>query len=88
MGVNWNNHVAVCKGYYLNYFSAFDFLRGSEMHFSRNLLLFSEDLQGLNLRITLGLALDNEAELSDLKDLKPYSSVYLPPESYFPPHIH
>jgi len=53
------------------------------------MLLFTDDLQGINLRLTLGVALDNECDISNIpeEDLKPYlgSNVYLPPEAYFTP---
>jgi hypothetical protein len=39
-------------------FKNYQFNRSSETHYSRNLMLFSDNLEGMNLRLTLGVALD------------------------------
>eukprot|EP00347_Sterkiella_histriomuscorum_P024404 403331233 len=90
LGQNWNNYVSCCKGNFMNFFSNLSFNRGSESHYTRNMMLFTEDLQGINLRMTMGLSLDNESDMSNLSenDLKSYLGlVYLPPENFFPNSI-
>ena len=61
----------------------FEFTRSSESHFSKNLLLFSDALEGVNLRLTLGVALDKQTNVTDLRqeDLRPYITDYIT----FPP---
>lgn len=59
LGKNWNTYIAVNKTPLLKHFQKFEFTRNSECHYTRNLLLFSDTLQeGINMRMTLGVALD------------------------------
>jgi hypothetical protein len=60
LGKNWDNYIAVNKTPLLKMFKGYQFNRSSETHYSRNLLLFSDTLDGggMNLRLTLGIALD------------------------------
>ena len=50
------------------------FRRGTESHYTRNMMLFTDDMQGINLRLTMGLCLDNDCDMSDYneKELRPY----------------
>ena len=84
MGKNWKNYIAVHKTPVLKHFRNFEFKRSTEIHFTRNLLLFSDALtEGINLRMTLGIALDKQTDVSYIPeaDLKPYLSdrIMFPP---------
>lgn len=54
-------------------------------------MLFTDTLESLNLRLTMGVSLDGESDLSDLTDeqLMPYlnQQVILPPEHFFSKEI-
>ena len=56
------------KGTFLNYFSTIAFDRGSEANFTRNMMLFTDTLESLNLRITMGVSMDGEVDLSDIPE--------------------
>ena len=58
LGKNWDNYIAVNKTPLLKMFKNYQFNRSSETHYSRNVMLFSDNLEGMNLRLTLGVALD------------------------------
>lgn len=87
LGKKWESYIAVHKTPLLKAFSGFDFKRSTETHFSKNIMLFSDDLQGVNLRMTLGLALDKQTDISDVPEgeMRPYLSDYIlfPPYHYF-----
>jgi len=54
----WNKFQAITKAYLLNYFTDQQFRRGEAAHYSRSLNLFTEQLDKLTLRLTIGLTLD------------------------------
>ena len=86
IGQNWSNYLAVNKGNMLNFFTDYEFKRGSEVNYTRNLMLFTDQLEGLNLKLSLGLTLDSESDLSHMNEiqLKPYmNKIFLPPEDFF-----
>ena len=67
IGQNWNNAMFSSKGPYLNKFTKTVFKRGSESHYSRNIIMFNEKLEQLNLRVTFGVCRDFETETHHLK---------------------
>jgi hypothetical protein len=82
LGKNWNKYIAVYKTSLLRYFKSVEFHRSTETHYSKNVLLFSDNLEeGLNLRLTLGVALDKQTDVSDISELQPYlsDSIKFPP---------
>lgn len=67
LGKNWNKYIAVYKTSLLRHFKSVEFNRSTETHYSKNVLLFSDNLEeGLNLRLTLGVALDKQTDVSDI----------------------
>jgi hypothetical protein len=46
-------------------------------------MLFSDNLEGMNLRMTLGIALDKQTDISDVKEEEMQS--YLTDKILFPP---
>ena len=62
-------------------------MRSTEIHESKNVMLFSDNLEGLNLRMTLGLTLDKQTDVSDINEdeLKPYLTDYIlfPPNHFY-----
>ena len=83
VGKKWDNYIAVNKTPLLKQFRNFQFSRSSETHYSRNLMLFSDNLEGMNLRMTLGIALDKQTDISDVKE--DTMQTYLTDKILFPP---
>ena len=50
-------------------------------------MLFSDNLEGINLRLTLGMALDKQTDISDISEseLQPYltDNIFFPPPHFF-----
>jgi hypothetical protein len=50
-------------------------------------MLFSDNLEGMNIRMTLGIALDKETDVSEVNEslMTPYLTDYIffPPEHYY-----
>ncbi len=92
IGKNWDNYIAVNKTPLLKYFRNYHFSRSCETHYTRNLMMFSDNLEGMNLRLTLGVALDKQTDVSDVpeSDMKPYLTdcLYYPPMHYSNQDIH
>jgi hypothetical protein len=84
LGKKWENYIVVHKTPLLKQFLNFDFKRSTETHYSKNLMLYSDDLQGVNLRLTLGIALDKQTDVSDVpeEEMRSYLSDYI----LFPPY--
>lgn len=90
IGKKWETqYVAVYKSTIFKHFSKFEFNRGTETHYSKNVVLFPDDIQGggVNLKMTLGLALDKQTDVTDINEdeLQPYLTDYImfPPSCYY-----
>lgn len=59
------------------------FKRGSESHYSRNIIMFNEKLEQANFRITIGVCKDFECETHHLPGLKLHpGNVWVPEINY------
>lgn len=84
LGKKWENYIVVHKTPLLKQFLHFDFKRSTETHYTKNIMMYSDDLKGVNLRLTLGMALDKQTDVSDIPEgeMQPYLSDYI----LFPPY--
>ena len=64
IGDNWNNSIFTTRGPLLTKLSQTSFRRGSEMSFDRNVIFFNENLQCVNLRMSIGACKEFETETS------------------------
>jgi len=73
------------KGPYMNKFAETDFRRGSADLYSRNLILVDQQLNSINLRVSMGASMDFDTQVDDIADMKTLSGgkVLFPPNNYF-----
>lgn len=71
VGQSWDNQFFQCRGPLLSNLSGTDYkYRGCENHFSRNILMFNESLEHVNLRVTFGASRDFDCDTSQIKGLQ------------------
>lgn len=88
VGKNWNHEIFSAKGPYLNKLAKTIFKRGSEVSYSRNVIMFNDDLQSINARVSFGVCKDFETEVHnvELKRLDhPCNRILMAPSNYFNP---
>mgnify|MGYP001626948833 CR=1 FL=1 len=65
VGPLWENHFFKCKGPFFRRLAKTDYKqRGCEDHFSRNVLMFNQNLDHVNLRATFGACRDFDCDVS------------------------
>ena len=89
LGPDWNNYLAVNKGYFLNPFAEYEFSRNTEAMYTRHVVMFTEQLESVRMQVSLGVEKGTERDVGELAELKSYVSedVYLPPEHFFTKEI-
>ena len=92
VGQNWDNQFFSCKGPFFRKFTRTNFKhRGCEDHFSRNILMFNESMDHVNLRVTLGVSRDFDTDVSDVNDIQSIVmkniELKIAPENYFSQNV-
>ena len=88
VGSSWDNFFFSCKGPLLRKLAATDFRhRGCEDSFSRNILMFNQNMEHVNLRATFGASRDFDCDTSSIKDLQQIEmgnfSLQMAPQDYY-----
>lgn len=90
VGHSWDNFFFSCKGPLLRKLSATDYKhRGCEDNFSRNVLMFNQNMEHVNLRVSFGACRDFDSDISLVKDLQQIQlgniSIKVAPTDYYSP---
>ena len=87
VGEQWDNQFFLCRAPFLNKFCETDFKhRACENNFTRNILMYNQNKDFINLRMTFGVCRDFEQDVSDIEDLQAFPDLRL--LDYKPEPIH
>ena len=78
VGEQWDNQFFLCRAPFLNKFCETDFKhRACENNFTRNILMYNQNKDFINLRMTFGVCRDFEQDVSDIEDLQAFPDLKL-----------
>ena len=88
VGFSWENHFFKCAGPFFRKLTSTDFkTRGCEAHYSRNILLFNQDMEHVNLRASFGACRDFDCDVSQIQQMKTVTvdniRLLMAPEDYY-----